>query len=403
MEPATLKTLGEKLATAERLLARGRVGKAVRVAGELPVPAPDLSEKEIAERAENLRRRLAQVRILRRSRAILVLLTCTIGLALAALIAVRKPDTTVELELHSDRIVLAASDPIELGPVAVARIELTGASDLHVGPAAVARGAKAAAARAVVEEAVLQGAHPFWSVRFSGPYLRLATLRIGKGASIVFESDSRQRGFVRIIVQADELAGTIDTGREVDVSCTGCRLAGTGRAETDPPPMKISAPEEQIGFGASSRPFVIGLWLAAGPQEEPRSLLQAPLRSTVLRFERLRGETPESSIVERGRVRLVELGASDVAVEAGGLLVVDRLHRFDVRSVALDRYLTLRGYGSVGVLRVGYPPDHLVDRRPSWLAWLRANQELNVYLGMLATVVTIVLAILHRLKILEEQ
>ncbi len=394
----------DKLKAAEQHVKQGRLDEALALLENLSTRSAVRDEKQLRERAEDLNKRIEKIKGLRVSRRILVFTTLIVSALLAFLMTFRTWSTVVDAEVQADRVIFTSAEPFEIGPIRARRVSMSGATYLLLGHAKVQSPGHAGNPGNVSSKETyrIEGKHPLWSIDLKGAYLKIASLQVGENAEVVMESDSRRPGRLKIIITGADIEGSLDTGNTLDSTCNACfLLSGSSRRDLDGVPLRYTLPEEQIGFSSKKGQLIIDVDTVKDKQDASYLESNTRIRIKSLAFRRLRGERTESSIVGRGRIKLISLGGKEIPLNSGQVLQVGKLQDFELEGVSLQKYLTVRGYGNVGLLETGYP-HYVKNGLPSFLAWLRVNQTVNLYLGVLISALSIILAALHRLKILEE-
>jgi hypothetical protein len=217
------------------------------------------------------------------------------------------------------------------------------------------------------------------------------------------ESDRKNAKRLKIVVQGANIGGVLDTGESITGRCHACRIvSGSDAVEGENQILRLSPPGREIKFAPGAGTLVLDLELQKAPGRGEVLALESRIPVEGLAFERPVGQEVESSVVAKGRLRLKEIAGRDIPIEPGQVVHLGRLRNFEVQRVALADHMVLRASGLAGEIKTGYS-NNVQDQRPSYLDWLRANQSVNLYLGVLGSILSVVLAALYRLKILEEK
>ncbi|MBM4255242.1 MAG: toll/interleukin-1 receptor domain-containing protein [Deltaproteobacteria bacterium] len=108
--------------------------------------------------------------------------------------------------------------------------------------------------------------------------------------------------------------------------------------------------------------------------------------------------TEASTIIGEGKIAIEEVGR-EIGVRPRDFVIFKKLSSVTLRPVSLDTGLRVAVAGSVGELRTG-TKGAMQSRLPSVLAWLHHQETLVLYLSVMLFLVTTVVAILERWKII---
>lgn len=386
-----------QLERAELHIAAGRFREARSILEEIANEDPVHAHKRAVDRAESLLARIDRLRGLRTSRRILVGTALAVALVVALLLAIRVPSTIVELEAAVSRVSFTVAERTELGPLAAVRIDIAPGDAVRIGPARLAAGAGGRGRD--YAEARLQSKVPYWAASVGSEYLRLSKLVVGAGTRITLEVRDRPHR-LKVIVNGGRAQGALDTAAKVSIDCGTCALAGSsGEASAAGGGFSLQVRDQQLAFLVEAGQLSLDLQL---PAESAGLELQPHVRISSLDFSLLRGESVETSLVGAGQLKLAAVGGKLVPLSAGETLLIERLQRFDLNRLTLGKHLTVKAFGEAGVVKSGYP-GYLRNWLPSCLEWLHANQAASLSLAAIASALSIILAILYRLKILEEK
>jgi len=228
----------------------------------------------------------------------------------------------------------------------------------------------------------------------------LDSLSIKDGSRITIEWSDENPSIVKVRVGGRPLSGRATGGRELMLTCQYCAL-GAGDEHAEPFWVRsTSASPHVIGFGGRGTTSTLGLELAPGAKLSEQGIgIRGSLDFTTLDGRQRRVSTLTG---DGGTVSLPELKKDNIRLAATDLLLVDRIERFSLKSIEIDKGLHVRLYGVAGRLEMG-PAGFTKEFQPSILEWLFASKGWLVYPNALILAATTAMAILRKLRFIPEK
>lgn len=411
MNDAELDIARTKLKTAERLLKEKRLLKARDLLEEIAALEYNLDRNALLEKAEKLRKQVDRINGLRKSRWVLVATASIVAVALAAMVGLRQSSTLVAFDIHASRLKLVPSASTEIGTIPLKSINLSGIQNLRLGRAVVdvatqfdkVNGNPIAWKRLTNNNTniMVEGSDPLWSVSIQSSYLRLTDLTVSENSSMVFEGQGTLTGVLNITVSSDKTGGVLDVAGKSEMTCNECQLCdGLLKSNINGVPIRLQLASEQIEFLASKSGIIMSLMFDR-PRDSAAFEVGRHIPVSSLEFTKLTGNRLESSIVDKSRILLMELGGKEINVQSGDIVQIGKLSNFHINQLNFAEHLIVTGYGEVGSLRTGNG-NFLKNRMPSYLEWLGVNQAASLFIGTLVSILSLIFGILYRLKILDE-
>jgi hypothetical protein len=413
MDCSDPKIAWAKMKAARRSAKQGDYPKARRLLEEITELDFPLTLDALVEKAETLRKQVEKAYGLRIARRILIATTLVVTVTVVLLIGLRKHTTLVSMEASVRRALVGLRRAVDIEPLALDDIDLSGIENIDLGVATVElasefdeqTGQPVAWQQLPTKgsSVMLQGQDPLWSVNIHGDYLRLANLTLPERSLLSLERFERDPELVKLTVTGGQAEGDLDVPGKMQLSCNACRLSdGHSTWDVDGQLLRVRIRSEQIAFkGQQNASLGLSLTLAEEVGSSAQIVFGRHIPVHSLDFTKAVGDRVESSVVKLSLVSLVELRGKQITLEPGETLEIGNLSGFQITQLVLDEDMTLMGDGKAGVLKSGTPP-FLVNRLPCYLEWMIANHAVELFIGTLVPVLSIVLALLYRLKILDE-
>lgn len=409
MQPEELASARAKLAEARRLMREGRTADARQMLEQIADLDAELDGKELVEKSHELLKRIETDRRLRFSRWALVATTLISAAIVAVLTFLPVKSTLIELKLHVSRADFELGKPVDLGPLSLRVADLSGGVVLNtrltaaqVGTAVKNGEVTAWRQLDAVGQATLLGNDAFWSAAVRSAYLKLANLSVAGDSRVAFETVETDSQQIKLILAEGSASGSLDVSNPIQVSCYECKLtSGDSAWEIGGQALHLTSSNKEAKLTSETGPFTLALTPTRRDEPSGEITLARHLPIKSLKLTRLVGKDPRSSIVLPSRVSLIELAGKEIVIPPGDFLILGELSDFQIKSITFDRQLTVNAVGTVARLatKKGASTRNLV---PSCIEWILANHALNLFLAALLPLLSVVLAVLYRLKILDE-
>ena len=402
-----------RLREAKSLIRQRRIKEAKLLLEQLSELDTKPDPKEIVETAAELLNRIERERRLKISRWVLIgtVLITSVVVGILTIRPIRS--TAIELKLHVGRVDFRTEKPINLEPIGLSGIDVVGKSELKIKlanentptsskrPGVMLGGPKSPD---TVGSSIMRGMDPFTRVVLQSSYLRLSDLFVPEKAMVVFDTPESTVGILKVIVSGQQCIGSLDIATNLTLSCQDCEIK-KGREPWRPgdqSPIKLESESKVIYFTGNTDTGTVKFNLMPTVNKNTSLLLGRNLRIDSLALIRpQRDKPPVSSIVAPSQVIFTEFSKREFAVAPGDFLKLGKIYDFHIKSVSFDRYLTIDAAGKIREIEKisGNLRRNLM---PSYLEWLLANYALNLFMAGLLPVLSVVLAVIYRLKILDE-
>lgn len=249
---------------------------------------------------------------------------------------------------------------------------------------------------------VVSGIDPNWSSTFNSSYLKLTSLYVDSGAYIQILSNPERANQINFIISKGAVYGSIDTGKELEFACSSCEIEnGLVECNRSTKNLRLNLFDEQVQFQDFQQNITIGIELPGLQSISNQFSFGKGVFIDSISFSKFINETEESTIIEDGIINFIEMDNEKFVFREGDFVVLDKLKNFRIKKIQLDKSLHLILHGEVGCISTGFQSFER-SRLPSWLQWFQKNPHFNLILATLIPVFLVILAIIKRLKIIEE-
>lgn len=415
MTSEELKEARINLTKAKKLIRQGRLQEAKYLLEQVSDLEADLSLKEIVESAAKILSSIERERRLKLTRWVLTgtVLVTSIVVAILTLLPLRS--TPIEFKLHVGRAGFKTGTLINIEPLRLAGIDLVGMTELNLkladdnqitpsdGPIDMPKPLQRPDAHG---SPIVRATDPFSRIVLKSSYLRLSDLTAPAKTMVVLETPETSEETLKIILAEKQITGTLDTFTDVTISCQDCEYKDGDKPwhRGDQTPRGFTSENKVVHFASQSDAgnVELNLRLATSEIQGEPLLVGRYLKIESLDLIRPRPpKPPVSSIVQPGEVNFVEFSERQFTVTTGDFLILKQFSDFQIKSVTFGRHFTIEAAGRIGkIVKISGNIRH--NLMPSYLEWLLANNALKLFMAALLPVLSVVLAAIYRLKILDE-
>ena len=229
--------------------------------------------------------------------------------------------------------------------------------------------------------------------------VKLNSLDIQPDSFVTLSAMPNASNSFKLGIAGAEAAGRIVAGKTLLFSCNYCKVDGLpADQDLNSKYLRIKGQRERVlSFWGRSESTTVAL----EPHPEA-ALVEHNIRiKGNVDFTRLVEKKRESTIIgDEGKISFSQLDKK-LAVRSDEFVILDELDNFSIKTFHINNGIDIVFHGRVGRLATG-TAGFVKDRLPSYLQWLYARESWLLYLTALASIGTSLLAILKRLKILNE-
>lgn len=397
----------DALSRAESSYLRGDRKTALALVREIELQTREYATPEaIFQAAAKLKHQILLSKQEHRFRVSLIVIF-VLSLAAVTLLATLKVSSTeVEMAVSVHELSFTLSRDWPLFSLKIDRIGISGLDDIEIDPYLMDRivelpndndGTSVQRELSLSEPLRIGRAADAWNVNIEAPSPQILDIRIPKGTSVSMAASEESRDQYRLRFNGASIVGAISPPDTFSLTCSNCRVAGgDSRPVTK---LLFSGAGGEIGFRDLDGSLNIVLVLSR--TSEAPYLFGSSIFVNEIDFTQLEGDSRESTISGGGAIYFSELDGKYLAIREGDYVVASDLDGFQMRRMSLNGDVTLSMHGRVGGLKTG-TRSFMYERRPSRLEWLSTNRLLGLLLGILLPVVSTVMAVLYRLKVIRE-
>jgi hypothetical protein len=415
MNPEELKQAREKLRQAKYFFKQRRYQDAMNLLEQISELDADFGPEEIAESASELISRIKRERGLKLSRWMLISTVLVTSIVVGLLAVIPLESTPVEMKLYVNRIDFHALKRVSLEPMKISGVDILGQVELKSNlevktiPNTKVKPDNKTNQRKLPD---FQGAvflrQNTTSSRLvlQSRYLRLSDLSVPENTQVILDSSEYSEDSLKINTLREQSRGSFDIDAKFSVDCKDCMFVDFNGTQTTGNQKKIGlqSTNKVIYFSAKSKhePLQINLKIDGKEGRDSSLLLARNIKIYKLELNRpKRGKPSVSSIVQPSQINFLDFDNRKFFIQPGDFLSLTENSELHIKSVLFNGLLVIEAIGNVkGIQKI--TNVYRRDMMPSLLEWLVENYTLNLFLAALLPILSIVLAAIYRLKIIDE-
>ncbi len=234
-----------------------------------------------------------------------------------------------------------------------------------------------------------------WNVAVQSSYLKLSTLTFQPGAQITITKGANQNEF-RINALRAEVFGTIETNDTLMLSCNGCQVESLNDNDSAYNFRMVTA-QREIEFNDREQSLNLTLSL---PEIKPL-ILGKSIAISKIDFTKEENNKRTTTIQGNGLIRFSEIDGKEVSIEEGDFLTLGGLGEFRIKRLYIGDRIQVVLQGQVEELKTG-AESFMYSRLPTYAEWLRANQIITILAALGLPILSIILAIIYRIEIVDD-
>jgi len=118
-------------------------------------------------------------------------------------------------------------------------------------------------------------------------------------------------------------------------------------------------------------------------------------------FIKYRNENPISSIIGKSSLQFNDFQSRNLNIHTNEYLILNNLRNFQLVEINILNDFQVRGTGHAGDIYIGSELS-LKNSMPNYIEWLAENEKVKLLIAILFPILSIIIAMLYRLKIIDE-
>jgi len=399
----------EKYKTAKQEFSTGNFSKANRLLQEIKNYEEYNNREDIFESTDLLIDKIKKIKGLRKSRLILIITTIVVFIFIVIGLSVKRSHSFITLDAYSKQLKILLGQELITNPIKIKEIDIYGIQNLPLETKRIRLFKKTNTDQTnwinisdSKEKVLIRGTDPSWSILIKSDYLVLEDLVISDSSRVTIKKNELDNA-LSMIINKGETTGTLDLSNEVFIECNSCEMVMnnevipiTGKT------VEIELEKTGILFKKQAgNVFQLIFELESQISEKNDFFSGKNVLINTIDFTKKENKNVISSIVQESTLKFNEYEDRIFKVYPNEYLKLHGLKNFQISNIDISKNIMIHGSGYISKSTIGNALNQK-SCDPNIIEWLIDNQKVNLTIALLFPVLSIITAVLYRMKILDE-